>query len=361
MSTGMKDVLRATSMTVLLGIAGAASAATSDTPTPRVAAEAAPPGLVVPEEHRRAPDQTYLTFPEWFLVFSPDENAVLLESGRNASEFPFFAHIGQFWKAYGQVIDATRQYAFNSEYHTMIVVIGVSTTVEYGLKGAYETLVGRLTELTTTPNATPEDRLATKQARDYVEFVRVRPWYEFDFMKPLRALWTDTPWWGPDLLRKWERRYILSSEWLVKGAYGWALGKATHASFDVPKVTSYVVVEGDVAAMPDAGVPAPEQVRGAQALLALPRYQAFTPAVIALGRHGARFVEIAGNRDVILASVVVPVAQPVPAGMVVRIRQPILTQPGHERRVIEVPVAQLGAWLAEHDAAGDRIEHVFDF
>jgi hypothetical protein len=347
----LRALLAAMLAVALAGTTGAAPAPVAD----------ASAGLVVPEEHRRAPDQTYLTFPEWFLVFSPDENAQLLEAGRDASTFPFFAHIGQFWKAYGQVIDATRQYAFNGEYHTMIVVIGVSTTVEYGLKGAYETLVGRLTELTTTPGATPEDRLATKQARDYVEFVRVRPWYEFDFMAPLRTLWTDTPWWGPDPLRKWERRYILTSEWLVKGAYGWALGKATHASFEVPKTTTYAVLEGDVAAAPADGVPAPEQRLGNQALVALPRYQAFTPAVIALGKRGVRFVDIAGNRGVILASVVVPVAQAVPPGMKVRIRQPILTRPGFERRVIEVPVAQLGGWLAEHDAAGDRIEHVFDF
>jgi hypothetical protein len=320
-----------------------------------------PAPLVVPEEHRRAPDQTYLTFPEWFLVFSPDENAVLLEANRNASTFPFFAHIGQFWKAYGEVIDATRQYAFNGEYHTMIGVIGVSTTVEYALKGAYETLVGRLSELASTPNATPEDRLATKQARDYVEFVRVRPWYEFDFVRPLRELWTRTPWFGPDLLRKWERRYILTTEWTVKAAYGWALGKATHASFEAPRVTTYAVVDGDDTAVAAAGLPAPEQRTGARALVALPRYQAFTPAAIALGRNGADFVEIAGNRGVILASVVVPLAQPVPAGMAVRIRQPILTQPGYERRVFEVPVATLGAWLAEHEAAGDRIEHVFDY
>ena len=44
------------------------------------------PQLQTPEAHRRTEDQTYLTFPEWFLVFSPaeyadvtDEAAVLVE------------------------------------------------------------------------------------------------------------------------------------------------------------------------------------------------------------------------------------------------------------------------------------------
>ena len=345
---------------------GATSVATASIDALEVATEVAPTRetasrLVVPEKHRRTADQTYLTFPEWFLVFSPDENAELLEADRPASTFPFFGHIRQFWSAYRQVIDATRNYPFNSEYHTMIGVIGVSTTVEYGLKGAYETLVGRLTELTSAPNATPEDRLATAQARAYVEFVRVRPWYEFDFMRGLKALWTDTPLWGPDPLRKWERRYILTTEWLVKAAYGAALEKATHSTFAKPEVTSYAVLDGPVEAMPDAGVPAPEQRAGNQALVALPRYQGFTTAAIALARRGVGFVEIAGNTDVILASVVVPVAQPAPAGVRMRIRQPILTRPGYERRVFEVPVAQLGPWLAAHAARGDRLEHVFDY
>jgi hypothetical protein len=315
----------------------------------------------VPEEHHRTADQTYLTFPEWFLVFSPDEDAELLEADRPPSEFPFFGHVRQFWGAYGQVIDATRKYPFNGEYHTMINVIGVSTTVEYGLKGAYETLVGRLTEFASAPNATPEDRLATRQARDYVEFVRVRPWYEFDFVKPLRELWTDTPLSGPGLVRKWERRYILTSEWAVKAAYGWALGKATHASFEVPKVTTWTLLDGPVHAAPEAGVPEPAAREGTRALVALPRYQGFTTAAIALARDGVGFVDIAGNRGVVLASVVVPVAQPEPAGMQVLIRQPILTRRDRERRVYEVPVDRLGPWLAEHAASGDRIEHVFDY
>jgi hypothetical protein len=343
-------------------LVGAAEAANAP-PARSFAASAAPTetGLHVPGKHRRTADQTYLTFPEWFLVFSPDENAELLEAGGAPSTFPFFGHVRQFWGAYRQVIDATRAYPFNGEYHTMIGVIGVSTTVEYGLKGAYETLVGRLTELTTTPNATPEDRLATQQARAYVEFVRVRPWYEFDFMRGLEALWTDTPLWGPDPLRKWERRYILTTEWLVKAAYGAVLEKAAHSTYAIPQITTYAVLDGPVAALPGAGVPAPEQRAGGHALVALPRYQGFTTAAIALAQRGVGFVEIAGNTDVILASVVVPVAQPAPPGVRVRIRQPILTRPGYERRVFEVPVAQLGPWLAAHAARGDRIEHVFDY
>lgn len=310
-----------------------------------LAAAAPVQSLHVPEADRRGEEQTYLTFPEWFLVFSPDEYADLLQSARPSSEFPWFAHIAQFWDAYHQVWDATKRYPFNGEYHTMINVIGVSTTVEYGIKGTYETLIGRLSELTSSPNATPEDRLATEQARAYVEFVRVRPWYEFDFVTPLKRLWTETPWWGPDALRKWERRYLLTSEWLVKAGYAAVLEHATHSTFEVPKTTTVSVVrEG-------------QMERVAQ----FPRYQGFTDAAIALARRDGTFEEIAGNRGPILVSIVVPVTQPVASGTRVLIRQPILTRPGFERRVFEMPVATLAPRLRAHALAGDAIEHVFDY
>jgi len=301
--------------------------------------------LRVPEADRRGEEQTYLTFPEWFLVFSPDEFADSLEAGGTPSQFPWFSHVRQFWSAYTRVWEATKRYPFNGEYHTMIGVIGTSTTVEYGIRGAYETLVGRLTELTSAPNATPEDRLAAEQARDYVEFVRVRPWYEFDFVTPLKRLWGDTPMFGPDMLRKWERRYLLTSDWAVKATYAALLEKATHSTFETPKVTTVSVVrEGDRT-----------QVE------AFPRYQGFTDASLALAQRGGAFEEIAGNRGPILVSVVVPVMQPVAAGTTVLIRQPILTRAGYERRVLQVPVPQLADELRAHAKAGDAIEHVFDF
>lgn len=318
--------------------------------------------LHVPAADQRTPDQTFLTFPEWFLVFSPAEYADMLRDDQPADAFPFFGHVAQFWKAYARVIGATRAYPFNGEYHTMIVVIGVSTTVEYGLKGAYETLFGRLAALTAPPNATPEDRLATEQARAYVDFIRIEPWYKFDFVAPLKRLWMDTPPTGPHLLRKWERRYLLTSEWTVKAAYAALIRKATGSAFEAPKPTTLAVVEH---LSPDAvvGLPAaqPLQRRGSRTLLSLPRYQPFTDGAIALAKRGADFYDIAGNRGTILVSLVVPVSRELDPRAPILIRQAIVTRPGFERRVLQVPVPHLADTLRAHVAAGDAIEHVFDF
>lgn len=316
-------------------------------------------GLHVAAKDRRSPDQTYLTFPEWFLVFSPDEYARLLRTGR-PSDFPWFRHIGQFWSSYAQVIKATRKYPFNREYHVMIVVIGTSTTVEYGIRGIYETLIGRLTELTCAPDATAEDRLAAREAQDYVDFIRVHPWYEFDFAARLKQLWTQTPMRGPHQLRKWERRYLLTSEWGVKAVYGWVIRKATHSAFAVPKASTMVVVR-DLPS--NAKLPHMRRLQssGDETLLELPRYQAFTHAAMTLAQSGARFVEVAGNRDAICVSMVVPMAASNPDGTRVLIRQPILTRPGFERRVLVVPIARLSSALESSMRNGETVEHVFDF
>jgi hypothetical protein len=339
--------MRSLQLAALTLCAGALAALAAPLPAPATAPVATATGdLHVPEAERRTPDQTWLTFPEWFLVFSPNDYAENLAANRPASEFPFFGHVREFWSAYHRVFEAIRgRYPFNGEYHTMIVVIGVSTTVEYGLKGTYETLIGRLTELTSAPNATPEDRLATQVAQDYVTFVRVRPWYEFDFNTPLKRLWRDTPAFGAGMLRKWERRYMLTTEWAIKSVYAAALMQATRSAYGIPKTTTYVVVERD----------------GRQSLQALPRYQAFTDAALALARQGASFREIAGNDGLILVSLVVPRASPDEPGVALMLRQDVVSRPGFERRVLQVPVPRLAELLARHEAAGDRIEHVFDY
>ena len=102
---------------------------------------------VTPVEQRRNEEQTYLTFPEWYLVYSPVEYAAFVKHSP-PSAFPFFGHLRQFWSSYRYVYRATRDRPLNTEYHVMIMVIGVSTTVEYALRSAYENVFGRLSELT---------------------------------------------------------------------------------------------------------------------------------------------------------------------------------------------------------------------
>ncbi|HSD38009.1 MAG TPA: hypothetical protein VLC92_10920 [Rhodocyclaceae bacterium] len=321
---------------------------------------------LTPVEHRRGEEQTWLTFPEWYLVHSPAEFARYMTAQRPPSQFPFLGHVGQLWSSYAQVIRATRDKTFNVGYHVMIVVIAGSTTIEYGLREAYEVMVGRLGELTRQHGPTAEEQLAAKVAQDYVDFIRVQPWYDFDFWTPLRAVWRDTGWGGDDVVRKWERKYALSTEYLAKGLYGWAIRKATHASYEAPQLTTAVVVDRWVDRI-SGSWPEMNRVstfRHGGELVLLPRYEAFRGVATALARSGANFIEIAGNpRDAkILVSVLVSEQwQPDQPWLHALFEQPVLTEPGRKRVVLEIPVGELAQALRKFDGMPLAVEHVYDY
>lgn len=322
------------------------------------------PVIATPVEHRRGPEQTFLTYPEWFLVFSPAEYAAFVRD-HDPSDFPFLGHIGQFWQGYGAVYEATRhRYPMNWGYHVMIMVIGVSTTVEYGLRAGYETLIGRVAELTRTHGPTDEDRYASRVAQDYVDFIRVEPWYKFDFGGRLVGLWKQTPLWGSDALRKWERKYALTTEYGVKAAYGWLIGLATKASYDEPVPVTAVVLDR----LPDGAstaLPAMKLLKrdaSGSVLITVPRYQEFTVQAATLSKRGATFEEIAGNRGPILVSLIAPRgwAPPLPASATL-FTQPVRTQPGEKRIVLTVQVDALAALLRHIDGQPVSVEHIYDY
>jgi hypothetical protein len=332
---------------------------------PMIASPAAttPGPLTAPPEHRRPPDQTFLTFPEWYLVHSPAEYARYLASGAPVSAFPLFAHIRQFWQGYAAVTHEVRRYPFNGGYHLMICVIGASTTVEYALKGLYEHTIGRLAQGTAS-GPVPEERFAAAYAQRYVDFIRVDPWYLFDFGTELRTLWSDVPASGPNLIRRWERRFLLTTELLVKSGYGHLIKWATHSIYDAPRPVTAVVLTAMPARAASAANPEFALLGSAPGgvLATLPRYAAFTPNARWLALQGIDFREIAGNDGEILVSVLVHRDWVPNADERVLFEQPVITEPGVRRSVLAVPIGRLGAVLRAFQAQrGLRLEHIYDF
>src|SRR6202012_1657549 len=88
----------------------------------------------------RTEDQTFLTVPEWYLVFSPEEYAEALK--HPPSQFSYFGSVRQFWDIYGKIKQRTEsEYPPNPGYHLMINVIGISTAAEMFFDGVYENTV----------------------------------------------------------------------------------------------------------------------------------------------------------------------------------------------------------------------------
>ena len=326
-----------------------------------VAALAAPHKPIAGPEHVRGVEQTLLTYPEWFLVFSPHEYGEFI-GANEPSRFPYYGHIGQFWQSYKAVFDETQRRGLdlNPGYHLMIMVIGTSTTVEYALKSAYEMLVGRLAAVT-AGNPTPEDTHAAAVAQDYVKFIRVLPWYEYDFGKALAGLWHDVPASGPDMVRKWERRFALTTEYVVKMGYAKLIKMGTKSIYDAPLMVTAVVAKP----APKADATLPDLTLVSElpdgALVTVPRYEAFTVYSQALADQGVDFTEIAGNDSFILVSVLAPDTWKPDASLSQLLVQPILTRPGVQRALLAVPVKELAPSLRQWKAAKLQVEHVFDY
>jgi len=314
-----------------------------------------------PKEHIRPGDQTFLTFPEWFLVHSPREEGEYLLT-RTSSSFPFVGHLEQLWKSYSIVYKQIKnQYEFNYGYHVMILVISVSTTVEYGFKSIYENTIGRVTDTEAREEMTDEDTFQAKVVNDYVKFIMQTPWYEFNFHTPLIQLWTEIPFFGNNFIRKIERKFFLTTDLGIKAIYGWLIKKATKAAYEDPILGTVVIVDNLPTKMIDS-IQILEDKKDYYILL-LPRYADFNPAINYLASDDINFLEIAGNSSAILLTLLTDVEWKLDSNSDYKVifSQPILTKPNQKRVAICVPVTKLSSLLRKLQKEKIYIEHIYDY
>lgn len=313
-------------------------------------------------KYQRPESATYLTFPEWYLVFNPQEYAQSLAQ-HPPSRFPYFKSIGQLWTGYAEVYGATkRNYPFDYGTHLMVMVIGTSTTVEYTVKGVYENTVGRLSELSAGHARTTEDDYATQVAKDYGDFVPTRPWFDFPFGHKLAGLWTQNKFFGPHFPRKLERKFFLSLEYGVKSLYAGVIRLASHAVYGVADTEVYATVR-DIpeSAFANPDVKKIKPLPDGSCIITVPHYQGFTDTVPALARQGVQFEEISGN-DEILITLVAPSdwTYDLAAGQPLFTMDLLAGEP-KKRVAVQAPVKALGAMLREIEAKHLTVEHLYDY
>ncbi len=312
----------------------------------------------------------YLTHPEWDLVYGSEAYARWLAAGRPPSRFPFVVSVGTFWRSYYATWRATREREpMEIGTHVMLWVIGISTAVEYGLKGSYEATMGRLSEFAMPAGGTAEDRYAATVADDYAHLIALEGWYEFPFGRALRGLWVDVPLTGPGFLRKWERRLALTAEYGIKGIYATLIGIGTAGAYTPDEVHRELVVAGWNDSLATDPAVAPTTLHRAAwldrgyALLTVPRYSPYRDALLALSAHSARLriAELSGNRVVTLTGTA-------PAGWRAPARATVVTayaqpdDPARVRVLLAVETRDLLDVLAEMRAGGQLlVDHIYDY
>lgn len=304
-------------------------------------------------------DGTYLTYPEWYIVFAAQENARFLEHN-SPSGFAYFGVIDQYWCGYSYMYDEVRnRYPFNSGDHLMDIVIGTSFTTEYAVKGIYENTFGRIYEL--FGSQTEEDIFSYQVATSYGNFLPHTPWYDYSFLEKLGDLWTEVPLFGRNPIRKLERRIILSGEYLIKGIYGSIIKYATESTYAPAEERVNLVIEGNLPEDIDPRIAVIHKT-GNQSLLSLPRYDVFNQVLYKLAENSVDVVEIAGNKE-ILVTVIAPkdFHYSEDSSVVVVFEQPILTESNKKRIGFKVAVSQLNKLLMSFKFSYIQIEHVFDY
>ena len=316
--------------------------------------------------YRRDEGQTFLTHPEWYIVYSSDEYAEWLRT-RLPTDFPYASSIGQYWIDYREAARETRNaYPFNLGYNVMLGVIGVSYSVELALKGVYENTIGRFSGWTSGHALTDEDRLAASVAADYGRFIHVRPWYEYRFASRLRQLWTGVPLWGQHVARKWERRVFLTAEYGIKSAYAEAITLATHAAYAPQDDRMQMVATGwsDSIAARHVKLKTIARLDSVHALIASPRYDEFRDALLELAaaNDGVRISEIAGNKEILVTGIAPAAWASHDVIAAVEYSVPLPTDATRKRVVMRVPVSEILAVLRQLESEKElAVDHIYDY
>lgn len=303
---------------------------------------------------KRAEARTFLTYPEWFIVYSAETYGRFL--ARNPpSAFPYLRQVRGFWSGYCAVNRQAGQGA--GEATVMLSTIGLSFSAEMILKALYEQTVGRLFEGLGGWHS-PDDAYYGAVTRRYGAFMHETPWYRFPFGQAVRSLWSLPS--GGHALRHVERQVALTGELGVKTGYARAIGWASGAALGRDELRLRMVVEGGEAAIraADSRLVPVRDLGANRWLVEAPRYAQFTDILGKLASAPVTIREIAGN-DRIFVTLLAKDGAALPGERV--LAMPLDDRPGWSRVGVAVPVERLLALLRDSKARGAELEHVYDY
>jgi hypothetical protein len=310
--------------------------------------------------YQRPEEATFLTYPEWAIVYHAREYAAFVKDNRE-SGFSYWAYIGRFWQDYAMVIRASADYPFNFSNHQMLVVIGTSHTIENAIQWGYENTIGRLTEWT-SGKKTAVDRYQANVATEYAAFLDQVPWYQFPYAKKRARLFAVVPDAGDDPVRTTERKWAFGAADSIKQGYADLIKLALAATADPAFLDIHVWAKGPVAASirPEKDTFLERDMGAEGAVFVTRRYQVFTDMIPRLIERGVTFVEIGGN-DEILLTVLSPAAVTAPEGSRTLFSYELPAEPGKFRTGLIAAVRRLDTVLPALKSSGATLEHVYDY
>jgi hypothetical protein len=349
-------------LTVLLPLAYIEGICRPATSTATSAAPAVTLPAIDEPGYRRKLNNTFFTFPEWYIVYSFEDFGRFLDRS-SESHFNYLGHIFGFWRSFctiNRAVPATGESL--AEVKTMIYVIGISYSVEYAVKGFYENTIGRVFEWIRGEKRTPQDEFGRAVLQDYAAFLYTVPWYKYPFGEKLDGLMAiSAP--TPSSLRSRERDFALGAEYFVKIGYAALIQKALDASNDTEPRDIMLAV----ATLPPEVLAKEPRIKPIRALTAqwqlvqTPRYKAFTDILQRLLDQGYGVAEIAGNHDILITVIAPDAAKLDIKGTTELFSQELDAKPGFRRAGLKARIDRLVDINRELKARGANVEHFYDY
>lgn len=306
---------------------------------------------------RRDEARTWLTYPEWHIVYSAESFARHLQT-KPPSQYHYVSDIRGFWSSYCAMNQAAAGQVPVSA-RVMLYTIGLSYSAELLVKALYENTLGRLSEWIGGWKSA-DDRYAAEVQERYGAFMHEVPWYEFPFGKAFSGLWgTNEP---NAKFRHWERRFALSLEYGVKAGYAKLIGWASGASLGRDERTLRLIMRASprtIRAL-DPRLRVVGEVGPGVIVVEAPRYEQFTHLLQRVSTTQAELVEISGNDD-IYATLLMPPGDEVPGPGTHLITSRVDDPPGWRRIGLSTKVPELLGVIRLTHRYGGRIEHVYDY
>jgi hypothetical protein len=311
--------------------------------------------------YRRAEGDSYLTYPEWYIVHAyADLAAVTRQSSE--SGFDYIASIRGFWTSLcSSTIAASGTGPVTFEQKVTNYIIGISFTGEMAVKGLYERTIGAFTAWVRGPQRTPEDAFALRLLDDYAAFLEQTPWYRYPFGSELVRFWRDTSWSGGNPIRKIERRFGLSLEYGIKAGYALLIGYIAGYSPAELRIESVIAGLDDTDIAADPRISKVRDLGNGATLIETARYQEFTEVVRGLGARGRTVIEIAGNRRILTTVLARNSARLETAGAAEIFSLPIQSRPGWQRVGLDTEVRALAQQIGSVERQGAVFEHAYDY
>lgn len=309
----------------------------------------------------RVASRRFYTIPEWLIVYTALEYGEFVTAGGEPSQFPYFASTKQLWTAWDEGSTRAGE-APDPTTNTVLYTIAISTTIEQGILGIYEGTVGRVFEWLDGGWVTVEDQYTNAVASEYGAFLLHTPWYEFPYGEKLRGLWST---WGLTSLtpRGIERRVAFTIGYGVKALYAGAIGYVSAREFSGgASLTTAVEVLGSHEVMHELATRYElASTTDTSAVVVLPRYRAFTSALLELVATEVTLESIMEHEQITF-SVIESREQPcTELASYTAFSLPLLTDESRVRVIYDVPVRELADQMTATALCGYTIEHIYDF